>query len=166
MPEQKSFFHLASLYLITCFLVIINVSDIRIGGLAKVMPLFDLMAVFYFAAFRKVFGLCFVFILGIWNDALGGNPLGTTALCYILLIKLFGLLNDRMLIRENFQQVWRQFIFFCFLFLMMKWLILSVFSGSFYSIVNPLLQLILSSAFYVIMHKFFDYLSKKLLGDN
>jgi rod shape-determining protein MreD len=166
MLEQKSFFHLASIYLIAVLLVVLNVSDIRIAGLSKVMPLFDLMAVFYFAAFRQIFGLWFVFLLGIWNDALGGNPLGTTALCYIILIKFFSLLNDRMLIRENFHQVWHQFIFFCFLFLLMKWVVLSIFSGSLYNIINPIIQLVLSSIFYVIMHKFFDYLSKKLLGDN
>lgn len=166
MLEQKSFFHLASIYLIAVLLVVLNVSDIRIAGLSKVMPLFDLMAVFYFAAFRQIFGLWFVFLLGIWNDSLGGNPLGTTALCYIILIKFFSLLNDRMLIRENFHQVWHQFIFFCFLFLLMKWVVLSIFSGSLYNIINPIIQLVLSSIFYVIMHKFFDYLSKKLLGDN
>ncbi len=166
MFERKSFLHIASLHLIAIFLVIMNVSNVNIGGLAKTMPLFDLMAVFYFCAFKRVFGLWFIFLLGIWNDSLGGNPLGTTALCYIILIKVFDVLNNRMLIRENFQQVWQQFIIFCFLFLSMKWVILSIFHGSPYNVINPILQLILSSIFYVVAHKFFDYLSKKLLGDN
>ncbi len=68
-----------------------------------------------------------------------------------------------MIIRENFRQIWQQFIAFCFLFLLIKWLILSAFNSTFSSVITPLVQFILSSALYVLMHKFFDYLSEKLL---
>ena len=165
MLEQSSIPRIIFLHLIAIMLVIVNISDIRIAGISKVIPLFDLMAVFYFAVFRNSFGIWFVFLLGIWNDALNGNPLGTTALCYILLIKLFGLLNNRMVIKENFLQVWKQFTAFCFLFLLLKWMILSLFNQSSYGFATPLVQLILSSLFYVLMHKFFDHLSHKLLGE-
>ncbi len=151
------------IHLIAILLVILNVSDIEIAGFADVMPLFDLMAVFYFAIFRNVFAIWFIFLLGIWNDALNDNILGVTSLCYILLTKLFLLLSNKMLIRENFKQVYEQFIIFCFLFLLMKWAILSVLNDTYYTIVTPLVQLALSSAFYVLMHKFFDFLSTKFL---
>jgi len=163
MFKQQSLSRIIFLHLIAILFVILNVSDIRIAGLSNVAPLFDLMIIFYFGAFKKNFSIWFIFLLGIWNDALNGNPLGTTALCYILLVKFFSLLNSKMMIRENFSQIWKQFIAFCFLFLLMKWLILSMFAGNFYSPVNPLVQLALSSVFYVVMHKFFDYLSLKLL---
>lgn len=166
MLEQKSISRVVMLHLIAILFVIMNVSDIRIAGLSNILPLFDLMMVFYFAVFKNVFGIWFIFILGIWNDALNGNPLGTTALCYILLVKFFILLNGKMMIRENFQQIWQQFIAFCFMFLLMKWLILSMFDGTFHGIATPLVQFVLSSVLYILMHKFFDYLSQKLLGDN
>jgi rod shape-determining protein MreD len=165
MFEQKSVLNLLMPYLIAILLVIANVSNIRIAGLTNVIPPFDLMAVFYFAAFKNVFVIWFVFLLGIWNDSLNGNPLGATSLCYILLVKFFSLVNGKMLIKENFIQVWQQFIIFCFLFLLLKWLILSVFDGTLHSLLNPFLQLILSSLFYVLMHKFFDYISNKF-GDS
>ena len=163
MLEQKSISRIVTLHLIAILFVISNVSDIRIGGLSDVMPLFDLMIIFYFAVFKNSFGIWFIFLMGIWNDSLNGNPLGTTALCYIALVKLFSLLNQRLLIKENCQQIWQQFIAFCFCFLLMKWVILSIFNGVAYSIKIPLLQLVLSSTIYVVMHKFFDYLSSKLL---
>jgi len=166
MPEQQSILQVIALHLIAVFLVIINVSDIKIAGLSHAIPLFDLMIIFYFTIFRNTFGTWFIFLLGVWNDALNGNPLGTTSLCYILLIKLFSALNHKMIIRESFNQVWQQFISFCFLFLMMKWLILSVFSGQFLSTTNALIQLVLSAVLYVPMHKFFGYLDNKLLGEN
>ncbi len=163
MLKQNSLPRIIALHLVAILLVIANVSDIRIAGLTSVMPLFDMMMIFYFAVFKNVFSIWFVFLLGVWCDALNGNPLGLTSLCYILLIKLFLVFNLRMMIRENFDQLWRQFIVFCFLFLLMKWTILSVFNGAAYTIISPLVQLALSSVLYVVMHKFFDYLSQKLL---
>jgi len=163
--QQNSLSRLIILHLIAILFVIINVSDIRIAGLTNVLPLFDLMIIFYFGLFKNVFSIWFIFLLGVWNDALCGNPLGTTALCYILLIKLFSVLNGRLMIRENFDQLWKQFIAFCALFLLMKWAMLSIFNSAVYSIISPLVQLALSSVLYVVMHKFFDYLSQKLLGE-
>lgn len=166
MLEQKSISRVIVLHLIAILFVITNVSDIRIAGVSDLIPLFDLMMIFYFAVFKDTFSIWFIFLLGVWNDALNGNPLGATALCYILLIKLFSLLNSKMMIRENFQQIWQQFIAFCFLFLLMKWALLSMFNGAAYSVVTPLVQFVLTSLLYILMHKFFDYLSQKLLGDN
>jgi rod shape-determining protein MreD len=163
MLEQNSLPRIITLHLIAILFVILNVSDIRIAGLMDVIPLFDLMMIFYFAVFKNTFSIWFIFLLGIWCDALNGNPLGITSLCYILLVKLFLALNGRMMIRENFDQLWCQFIAFCFLFLLMKWALLSVFNGTVYNVISPLVQLALSLVFYVVMHKFFDYLSQKLL---
>jgi len=162
---QKTTLTTLSLHLITVLFVIMNVSSVNVAGFANVVPLFDLMAIFYFSIFKNIFAIWFIFLLGIWNDALSGNMLGVTALCYILLIKFFVLLNHKMLIKENFKQVCEQFIFFCFLFLFMKWAILSIINGKVYSVVTPLVQMVLSSAFYVLMHKFFDFLSTKLLEE-
>lgn len=165
MLEQKSISQTILLHLIAILFVIFNVSDIRIAGLSDLIPLFDLMIIFYFGIFKNVFSVWFIFLLGIWNDALNGNPLGTTALCYILLGKFFSVLNSKMMLKENFKQIWQQFVAFCFLFLLMKWVILSIFSESAYSVVTPLAQFILSSLLYILMHKFFDYLSEKLLDN-
>ncbi len=162
MLEQKSFSRILTLHLIAILFVIFNVSDIKIAGFSDVIPLFDLMMVFYFAIFRQVFGIWFIFLLGIWNDALNGNPLGVTALCYILLVKFFVLLNMKMMIRDDFKQIFHQFIAFCFCFLLMKWMILSIFAGTFMNITVAVIQLVLSSTLYVLMHKFFDYLNARL----
>ena len=163
MLNQNSLPRIAALHLIAILFVIFNISDIRIAGLTSVIPLFDLMMIFSFAVFKNVFSIWFIFLLGIWCDALNGNPLGITSLCYILLVKLFLAMNIRMMIQENFDQLWRQFIAFCFLFLLMKWTMLSIFNGAVYAVISPLVQLALSSVLYVVMHKFFDYLGQKLL---
>ncbi|NBV07049.1 MAG: hypothetical protein EBS06_07455 [Proteobacteria bacterium] len=163
MLAQKSISRVVILHLIAILFVIFNMSNIRIAGLSDIIPLFDLMAVFYFVVFKNVFGVWFIFLLGIWSDALNGNPLGATSICYIVLTRLFLLLNSKLMIRENFRHIWQQFIVFCFCFLLMKWLILSIFSDDFYNVTRIVAQFILSSSLYVVMHKFFDYLSLKLL---
>ncbi len=165
MFTQKSISRIVILHLIAILFVIFNISDIKIGGLSKLIPLFDLMAVFYFAIFHHVFGLWFIFLMGFWNDALNGNPLGLTPLCYIALVKVFATLNHRLMIRENFKQVWKQFVIFCGCFLFLKWMFLSLFSGGIYSLTIILVQFVLTSCLYVLMHKFFDYLYQKLIEE-
>ena len=165
MFAEKSISRVVILHLIAVLFVIFNVSDIKIGGFSKLIPLFDLMIVFYFAVFHRVFGLWFIFLLGIWNDALNGNPLGLTPLCYIALIKIFVTLNQRLVIRENFKQLWQQFIIFCACFLSLKWMILSMFNNAFYSVTTILVQFALTTSIYVLMHKFFDYLYQKLIEE-
>ena len=165
MLEQKSITKIISLYLFVIFLTILNLSNIKIAGFSQFMPLLDLTAIFYFTVLKNKFGLWFIFILGIWSDALSGNLLGLTSLCYIILIKLFLLFNNRILARENFMQIWQQFAVFCFLFLFVKWIILVIINGKTSSVSSLIIQLFLSSFFYVLMHMLFDYLSAKLLGE-
>ena len=166
MLEQRPLSRIIILHLIAILFVIFNLSDIRVSGVSALVPPFDLMIIFYFASFKKNFSTWFIFIVGLWSDALNGFPLGITSLCYILLIKFFDLLNDKMLIKETFPQVWRQFIAFCFLFLFLKWILLSLVFATLFSVIIPLLQFLISIVLYVVMHKFFDYLSLKLLEEN
>lgn len=44
-------------------------------------------------------------------------------------------------------------------------MILSAFNVAFYSVTTILAQFVLTSAFYVLMHKFFDYLYQKLIEE-
>ena len=70
------------------------------------MPLFDLMAIYYFTIYRKgVFQLWFVCLLGVWSDALNNIPLGITALSYIIAIKLFLTLDQKIIARIDFKKI-------------------------------------------------------------
>lgn len=165
MTNQHSLLKIIVIYLVAIIFVAFNLNSIKIPAIATVFPMLDLMIIFYFAVFRQVFGIWFIFILGIWSDALTGNSLGISSLCYILLIKFFITINHKMLIRENFIQIWQQFIAFCFVILVAKWGLISILEASFHSITVPSAQFLLSILLYVPMHKFFDILSEKLMGD-
>lgn len=155
-----------AIHLLAIFFVMLNISSIEIAGLPKAFPLFDVMIIFYFTVFRNFFAIWFIFLLGVWADALNGDPLGLSSLCYILLIKFFWAMNERMIIRDNFVQILKQFTIFCFLFLLMKWSMLSAFNQVAYNVVVPTMQLILSSVFYVLIHKFCSYFSNQLFENN
>lgn len=164
MFKQRSITKILLLYLFAIFLVTLNLTNVKIAGINDVLPLFDVMMIFYFAVFRRDFGLTFVFFLGIWSDALNGNPLGLTSLSYIIIVKIFMVVNDRFLSKENFLQIWQQFIAFAFVFLLIKVIIFVLIYGKFSSISSVVVQFIISAFAYVFMHLCFDYLSVKLLG--
>jgi cell shape-determining protein MreD len=155
------------LHLIAVLLTVFNINNIKISDLYNVMPLFDLMIIFYFTVYRVgILGFWFLFLLGIWSDALNVLPIGITSICYIVSVKVFNVVNERMAMKENFNQILKQFIAFSFVVLMMKWLFLSIYYSDFYNIISPLSQVVISSVFYVIAHKFFDYLNQKLIEEN
>jgi rod shape-determining protein MreD len=137
--------------------VMISIIDIKISGLSAIIPLFDLIFIFYFAIFRNIFAIWFLFLLGLYHDSLNGNMVGITSLCYILSVKIFNILNHKLIIRKNFTQIWQQFMAFMIVFLIFKWLLLSIFNSAFYSINLIIIQFILTSALYVLSHKYISY---------
>lgn len=149
-------------HLLAILLIVINLSSVEIAGFTRVLPLFDLMIIFYFAIFKRVFAIWFIFLLGVWGDALSGLPLGLSSICYIFAVKTFSALNHKLIIRENFVQIWQQFLAFSLMFLLLKWSLVSIFAGSLYSIINPTIQFILTGILYVLIHRVFDYLSEKI----
>ena len=165
MFKERSFIKPVLLYIFVVILTIINFSKIDLAGINNVIPMMDIMAIFYFTVFKNFFGLFFIFLIGIWNDAISGNLLGLTSLIYVVLIKFFGILNIRILSKENFLKIWLQFIYFLATFLLIKWTFLSLINSATASIWSIIAQLIISAIFYVPIHSFLDYLSAKLLKD-
>ncbi|MES2676794.1 MAG: rod shape-determining protein MreD [Pseudomonadota bacterium] len=152
------------LQIIAILFAMLNLSNIKIEYVANFLPLFDVMIIYYFAVLRpQVFAVWFLFLLGLIGDSINGFPLGITSLSYILTVKLFNSLNQRILVKENFQQIFGQFIAFAFIILFLKWAMLSIYHFKNYNFVNPMIQLVITATLYVLLHKFFDYLDKKLL---
>jgi hypothetical protein len=137
--------------------IMVSALDIKISGISAIIPLFDLIIIFYFAIFKDVFAIWFLFLLGLYHDSLNGNWVGITSLCYILSVKTFTILNHKLIIRKNFKQIWQQFMAFMIVFLILKWLLLSIFNGAFYSINVMVIQIILTSALYVLSHKYISH---------
>jgi rod shape-determining protein MreD len=153
------------LQIIAIAFAMLNLSNIKIEYVADFLPLFDVMIIYYFAVLRPhVFHIWFLFLLGIISDAINGFPLGLTSLCYILLVKLFRVLNQRMSMQENFHQIFGQFVAFVGSVLLLKWALLSLYHFKAYNIIGSVIQMVITCTIYVLMHRFFDFLDKKLVN--
>ena len=149
------------LYFLLILFTIFNISDIRIAGFSNFMPLFDLMMIYYFTVHRpNIFGFLFISLIGIWHDAINSLPLGVTALCYIISIKTFNIINQRMLLKESFSNVFRQFILFSMLFISLKWAILSLYYLAIFDFKLPLIRVIIGILLYPAFHKIMNFLEK------
>jgi rod shape-determining protein MreD len=154
------------LQIIAILFAMLNLSNIKIEYVADFLPLFDVMIIYYFAVLKPdIFAVWFLFLLGIVSDAISGFPLGITSICYILTVKLFCGLNKRIAMRETFHQIFGQFVAFTFVILFLKWLIISTYHFKAYNIISPLIQLVITCTIYILMHRVFDYLDKKLLDN-
>ncbi|MFT6332108.1 MAG: rod shape-determining protein MreD [Lentimonas sp.] len=163
MPKNLK--SLLALQLIAIFFATMNFSNIKIDYIADYLPFFDIMIIFYFTILRpQVFSIWFLFILGVIADSITGIPLGITSLIYIIVVKLFNNLNQKLIIKENFIQLLIKFAIFSFATVFMKWLFLSIYFLQIYNIINPLIQLFITINLYVFMHKLFNLLDKKLLS--
>lgn len=156
-----------TLHLTAIILTLLSVSNIKIEQIANFLPLFDVMIIYYFSVYKEeVFSIWFLFILGIISDSITGLPLGVTSLGYITIVKLFNIVNQKIVLKETFLQIFQQFIVFAFAILFFKFALLSLYHLQIHNAINPLIQLIISAVTYIFMHKFFDFLNKKLLGED
>jgi rod shape-determining protein MreD len=152
------------LQIIAVFFAMLNLSNIKIEYVADFLPLFDVMIIYYFAILKPdIFSVWFLFLLGIISDSINGFPLGITSICYIVLVKIFCGLNRRIMMKDNFHQIFGQFIAFTFCVLFLKWSIISMYHFKIYNIINPIIQLVITCTIYVLIHKVFDFLDRKLL---
>jgi len=153
--------------IIAIIFAMLNLSNIKIEYVADFLPLFDIMIIYYFAVLKPdVFAVWFLFLLGIISDSINGFPLGITSVCYIIVVKLFCSLNKRIMMHDTFHQIFGQFVAFSFSILFLKWLIISIYHLKTYNIISPLIQLVITCTIYILMHRVFDYLDRKLLENN
>ena len=85
------------------------------------MPLFEAMLIYYFAIHRaRIFDFWFIFLIGIWSDLIVGTPLGLTAFTYLIATKLYQVITQRQLPKENFVSVLLEFAILCLLLLLRR----------------------------------------------
>ena len=152
-------------YIFAIFAVIINVTNIKIIGINSLIPSFEIMIIFYAMMISNFFGIWFVFILGIWSDALNSTHLGISSLSYIIVIKFFHLLYEKFLEKENFAQILLHFSIFIILFQFLKTIFLTIIDKHLYNISHLIIQISLTISLYPMLHYFFNYLDSKIKED-
>lgn len=153
---QDNFLPITVIHLISIVSAVLGFLDFEIVGLSLAFPLLDVITIYYFRIFRKVFSLWFIFFLGLITDSLAGGALGVTSLVYIICVAVFEYLEVRLVIKDDFKQVLRRFLAFMACFLLLKWSVLSIISFANYSFVMIVIQFVISSVCYVIVHRILE----------
>ncbi len=159
-------FHSNSLFVVALHFVAIACAaisyvDFKIVAFSVAVPMFEVMIVYYARIFRKIFSLWMVFVLGLIADSMSGGVLGATALSYIVVIKAFEYLEDRLAIKDSFSQVFRRFIMFLVSFVLLKYVVLLVAMAAGYDVKFVLIKIILTAICYVFVHNILEHYYKK-----
>lgn len=142
--------------LLTIFLTIAFLIPKHIAGLSYVMPLLPLMPVFYWGMMHaREMPYWFVFMLGLLMDPAQGTPLGLSSLLYMAFLALLHA-QRRYIYKEGFMIKWGYFSMLLGIVGVLGWLLLSFFHSQAQPIQPALVQWVITSACYPVLHRGFD----------
>ena len=96
-------------FILTMFLVLLSAVPFQVPGLARVMPLFSLIVIFHWGIYRaELLPAYAVFIVGFFQDALSGVPMGVHTIVYVMTYGVV-LAQQRFFARKPFYVVWLGF---------------------------------------------------------
>ena len=121
-------------FLLTLVLVILNIIPLEVPGLARIVPLLSLMAVYYWAVYRSdLFPAYAVFFIGLLQDIFSGAPIGVNAMVFLM---VYGVViwQHRFLFGKSFGIIWLGFTIVAAGAFAMTWVLISLWN---FSIVDP-----------------------------
>ena len=96
-------------FLLTMFLVLLSAVPFQVPSLARVMPLFSLIIIFHWGVHRaELLPTYAVFVIGFFQDALSGVPMGVHTVVYVLTYSVV-LAQQRFFVGKSFYVVWLGF---------------------------------------------------------
>jgi len=134
--------------LLTLLLIILDAIPLRVPQLAVIMPAFALMAVYYWTLYRPdLVPAPAVFGIGLFQDILGGGPLGVDA---FVLLAVHGvvLTQRRVLMRRPFAVGWAGFVAVALGAFVVNWIVMAVLSLSLFNPLAAGLQYVMTVALY------------------
>jgi len=112
---------------LTVLLTLLNVLPLHIPGMARVMPLLPLIAIYHWAVNRPhLMPAYVVFLVGLLQDILTGSPLGVSA---IVFLGVYGVIASqrRFLVDKSFAVIWLGFSLVAAGASAANWLLVSIF---------------------------------------
>jgi hypothetical protein len=149
---QKSIYKNIYLKILAIFFTMLNIDNIHIFDNIRLFPHLDIMLIFFFTICRiEIFPIWFIFLLGIWSDALNGINIGISSLLYIILIKLFIFFNYPKKNINDFRKNMILFFLFLLIFLILKIGFLSIYTGKIYYLYHISIEFFISIGIYSIL---------------
>ncbi len=138
----------------TLIFLLLSIVLSRIPGFGQVMPLFTLINIYYWSMFYAgALPYWFLFILGLLQDTLTGQPLGFSSFINIVFAWM---LADRMRIQSapSFAVAWLKFAASACAVILLQWVVIGIYYGRILPLNIPALQWLSSCLAYPLMHVF------------
>jgi rod shape-determining protein MreD len=134
--------------LVTLALIVLGVVPLRLPQFAVIMPSFALMAVYYWSMYRaELMPAPAVFAIGLFQDILGGGPLGVGA--FVLLCVHGAVLTQRrVLMRRPFAVGWVGFVGVALMGFVLNWVAMAVLSAALFDPLAAGLQYVMTVTLY------------------
>jgi hypothetical protein len=120
------------------------------------------IALYHFYIYKRRFSMFFIFILGIWNDAILNITLGASSLCYFLVIVVFLFFENITLKKIDRKTIYAKSFIFMAIYSFLKYLILNItgdISSSYHLISMAIFSFII---YFLLLAHFFEYIDKKI----
>lgn len=109
-----------------------------------VSPVLGLVGIYYWSIYRPdLLRPWAVFVLGLFNDALNGLPLGLSACAYLGVYQL-AFAHRRFFVRQIFYMLWFGFAVLSFLAFLFAWVVLSVKDQNLVPVIPLVIQYVLT----------------------
>jgi len=134
--------------------------------LARVMPALGLMTVYYWAIRRPAaMPPVAAFVIGLWQDALTGGPLGLMALIFLLL-RGFIVTQRPVFVGKAFLVDWWGLALVSSAGLAGGWALAGVYFGTVFEIRDLIVQILLTVALYPVLARLFHHLLRAVPDGN
>ena len=150
-------------FFLTVFIIFLSAVRYDVPSLVGVMPLLSLIAIFHWGVYKpELLPPYAVFVIGIFQDALSGVPMGVFTITYILTYNVV-VAQQRFFSRKSFYVVWLGFLVVSAGATFLVWAVLSFFKGA---IIDPravIIQYVISLGCYPIVAYIFLRWQRALL---
>ena len=146
--------------MLAIFLMLLTVMPYKIISLPAFLPMIDVIFIYYWCLYKpQIVQNWFVFIIGILRDIISINPVGVSALTYLVIRQIILYKRNEQAKYKHlqlFSTIWKGFAVIALISILCKWVLLSILSGELFSLQIMILHLTLSILVYPIFHSIFN----------
>ncbi|MEK9724877.1 MAG: rod shape-determining protein MreD [Rhodospirillaceae bacterium] len=116
--------------LLCLLLVLVSAVPYQVPGLARVMPVLALIAIYHWGVYRsELLPVYAVFLIGFFQDALSGAPMGVHTVVFVMAYSVV-LAQHRFFFGKSFVVVWLGFVLVSAGASLLMWMLVSAFNGA------------------------------------
>lgn len=159
---KKTFLQLLPVISSIVFVILFNIHTNPLVS-SNIRPSISMICIYFWLINSEdIFGTFSVYIIAIFEEMLSSTPLGSNLLTLLILYITVTLIH-KFVYHKSFLIFWYGFMFSCFVALLSKWIIISLYYGETLSISTTVFSLMSTIAFFPIFGIINTYIYKKFI---